>query len=129
MEIKFPLFQKTWSLKSPSIERLKLRVVFWKVGAVLLLISRERCYPKHCVKSVRIRSYSVRIFPHSDWITPNMDTSYALNCHILSKTRKDWKTRWIWKPTQTIKNHHAGKLKIYDGLTGGCIVYWKLKRL
>ena len=49
----------------------------------------------HCVKSVRIRSFLVRIFPHSDWIgrnlgiapysilirknTPNMDTFYAVD--------------------------------------------------
>ena len=81
----------------------------------------------HCVKSVRVRSYSglyfVRIFPHSDWIrrdteqiispysvwmrenagkmrtriTSNKDSYYAVN--------DIWKGRMIWNPSQ----RHARK--------------------
>ena len=47
----------------------------------------KKCYcnqlPSHCVKSVCIRSYSVRIFPRGkirNSITPNTDTFYAVSC-------------------------------------------------
>ena len=67
----------------------------------------KNCKDWHCVKSVRIRSYSgphsSRIFPHSDWIrtriTSNTDTFYAVKVKIIFPSRQRlWKKMYNYGP-------------------------------
>ena len=72
---------------------------------------------RHCVKRVRIRSYSCphfsRILPHSDWafsgkmqtsMTPNTDSFYAVRCCVINiKTRRNEWTIEIQKKSKSSK--------------------------
>ena len=74
--------------QSQEHESIKISYYGYIIGKITLL------HTMHCVKSVRIRSYSglhfSRIFPHSDWI--RRDTEYI--------RRALTKKYWVWQPTQ-----------------------------
>ena len=57
------------------------------VDCALFLYANDSCLvyqlKKHCVKSVRIRSYSFRMRENTDRITPNKDTFYAVEVNPL----------------------------------------------
>ena len=53
----------------------RFSIIIWKsLPRNIFHIIYEKYFFNHCVKSVRIRSFLVRTFPHLDWITK--DTRY-----------------------------------------------------
>ena len=89
---KIKLYQKLLTCQKLPLNHFALRLIWSsdmqilpKVSNKLKLISRFIYFWNiPCVKSVRIWSFLVRVFPHLDWIrtrkTPNTDTFYAVIC-------------------------------------------------